>query len=69
MTSRHTIARVRLGLGRRSGSGGSGGPHVDSKAGASRRGPLGLGLEGALQKIERSEFRFPLLGSAVTVDF
>lgn len=30
---------------------------------------LGLGLEGTLQKIERSEFRFPSLGSAVTFDF
>lgn len=30
---------------------------------------LGLGVEGTLQKIERSEFRFPSLGSAVTVDF
>jgi hypothetical protein len=30
---------------------------------------LALGLEGTLQKIERSEFRFPSLGSAVTVDF
>lgn len=30
---------------------------------------LGLGLEGTLQKIERSEFRFPSLGSAITFDF
>lgn len=30
---------------------------------------LALGLEGTLQKIERSEFRFPSLGSAVTFDF
>ena len=30
---------------------------------------LGIGLEGTLQKIENSEFRFPSLGSAVTFDF
>lgn len=30
---------------------------------------LALGLEGTLQRIERSEFRFPSLGSAVTFDF
>jgi hypothetical protein len=30
---------------------------------------LGLGLEGTLQKVERSEFRFPSLGSAITFDF
>jgi hypothetical protein len=29
---------------------------------------LGLGLEGTLQKIERTEFRFSSLGSAVTFD-
>lgn len=28
-----------------------------------------LGLEGTLQRIERSEFRFPSLGSAITFDF
>jgi hypothetical protein len=28
-----------------------------------------LGIEGTLQRIERSEFRFPSLGSAVTIDF
>lgn len=30
---------------------------------------LALGLEGTLQKIERSEFRFPSLGSAINFDF
>ena len=30
---------------------------------------LGIGLDGTLQKIERSEFRVPSLGSAVTFDF
>lgn len=29
----------------------------------------GLGVEGTLQRIERSEFRFSSLGSAVTIDF
>lgn len=30
---------------------------------------LGLGIEGTLQRIERSAFRFPSLGSAITFDF
>lgn len=30
---------------------------------------LALGLEGTLQRIERTEFRFPSLGSAITFDF